>query len=288
MGFNVMSDRDLPDVLNAEQEVELCHAIEAGVVAGAALAGRMPWPRHATRAELVVLVQQGRTAWEEFILANLKMVAMLAGGAARRSQVNHEELFQEGCLGLAQALMRFDASQGVRFSTYGLPWVRNSVLTHLARRGGQSDSPVWRARQARALRRRQTELESGAGHPVSLAEAAASMGRDAAWARLITSDGQRVPLEDAHLLREAIVPSASECLEATLFERPAWLADLGSQEATVIALRYGLDDGIEREYPQVARRMGCSVSTVRRLERRALQRARTLVSVTGEALPVAA
>ena len=45
-----------------------------------------------------------------------------------------DDLFQEGCLGLAQAARRFDRERGIPFPAFALPRIHNAVATALRRR----------------------------------------------------------------------------------------------------------------------------------------------------------
>ena len=56
----------------------------------------------------------------------------------------------------------------------------------------------------------------------------------------------------------------------------AWLAELPAQERIVLEFRYGIA-GREGSWDEIALELGVSQSTVRRLEKRALNRARRLL-----------
>lgn len=274
----------LPELLTREQEVALARRVEAGVVAGAVLDQSLDLPVDAERSDLEAVRQDGEAAWQHFLLANLKLVAMLAGKSARRSHVEYDEFFQEGVEALAEALRRFDHRQGMRFSTYAYPWVRNAVLRHEVLRGGLAQTPLWRAREARRVHRIRDEMTEELGRTPNLAELAVRLGMRSARVAELLLERAPVPLDESDRSSQLRCPAADVALEGWLRERPAWLCRLGSQEREVLALRHGLDDGCERELAEVARRMGVSVSTVRRTEARALRQAR---QVLGER-PVAA
>jgi len=71
-----------------------------------------------------------------------------------------EDLFQEGCLGLIQAAIQFDASRGIPFAAYALPRIHNAVNRALQRRFScvyvppprKSARPDARFHQAAAMR----------------------------------------------------------------------------------------------------------------------------------------
>ena len=68
-------------------------------------------------------------------------------------QTDLEDLVQLGMTGLLEASSRFDASQGVEFSTYAYPWIRGAMLN-----GARQFSGLSRA-QVRAVQRMQVMSE---------------------------------------------------------------------------------------------------------------------------------
>lgn len=264
-----------PALLSAEQEVALAQQIEAGVCASAALAGDLAQVPDCTRQELVELVELGEQAWQRYIEANVRMVAQLARRAAGGGEVGVEEYFQEGVVALAQALQRFDHRQGVRFMTYALPWVRNAIGLHVARRGGQIDSPAYRSKLARQLRDERSRLEVERGHSFSDAQLAAETGRNPGWLQVILACGANARLED--VVPEPVCPGSSpeEVLEQA---EPEWFSQLTGLEAKILGLRYGFRGGSVLNQREVAERLGLSRTTVCRLEGRALERSRQILA----------
>lgn len=59
-------------------------------------------------------------ARNEMIRGNLRLVLSVIQKFQNR-QENVDDLFQVGCIGLIKAIDCFDLSQGVQFSTYGVP-----------------------------------------------------------------------------------------------------------------------------------------------------------------------
>lgn len=266
-----------PDLLTAADERELACRIEAGVLARAVLDGLAGRPAGATDEELHALADEGRAAFDRFVAANLRLVASLALRAARASGVDADELYQEGCVGLAEAVRRFDAARGLRFSTFAHPWVHNAIRACQLRRGGRSEASTWRARQAAEVRRFRAEMEAGLGRHVDVDELARALGRDRAQvAALEVADEPPVVGVDLAALPVAC-ERAERALTACETFRPEWFDRVSTMPSRVLAWRYGLDDGEDRPVEWVARRLGVSTSTVRRLERQGLAEARALL-----------
>jgi RNA polymerase sigma factor (sigma-70 family) len=64
---------------------------------------------------------------EDVIKENLPLVKSIAAKYANLG-VPLDDLIQEGMIGLYQALQKYDASKGAKFSTYATYWVKKKIL----------------------------------------------------------------------------------------------------------------------------------------------------------------
>ena len=75
-------------------------------------------------AETRALLERARggdaEARDRLISGNLRLVLSVVQKFAGRGE-SMDDLFQVGCIGLIKAVDAFDLSQGVQFSTYGVP-----------------------------------------------------------------------------------------------------------------------------------------------------------------------
>jgi RNA polymerase sigma-32 factor len=67
----------------------------------------------------------------QLVEANLRLVVKIARDSARWRRRQLEDVVQEGCLGLIEAVRRFDPGKGPRFSNYAGFWVRAFVMRYL-------------------------------------------------------------------------------------------------------------------------------------------------------------
>ena len=76
-------------------------------------------------------IKRGQRARQKMIQSNLRLVTAVAKKYATRikmnSAVSQEDLLQEGSLGLARAVEKFDPTTGYKFSTYAYWWIRQSM-----------------------------------------------------------------------------------------------------------------------------------------------------------------
>ena len=73
---------------------------------------------------------ESKEAAQTLVLSNLRLVVKIAM-EYRREWSNVMDLIQEGNLGLAQAVRRFDPDRGVRFGTFARYWIRALILQYI-------------------------------------------------------------------------------------------------------------------------------------------------------------
>ena len=69
-------------------------------------------------------------AAKQLIMSNLRLVVKIAREYHRR-RVSLMELIQEGNVGLAEAIRRYDPYRGVKFTSYAQYWIRAMILNYL-------------------------------------------------------------------------------------------------------------------------------------------------------------
>jgi RNA polymerase sigma factor (sigma-70 family) len=115
--------RRYPDRLPADAELRLARRVEAGLIAAAMLDPDDPTPQTVPTADLTALVAEGEQAKEVIITTHLSLVRRIATEAARYTSLDRADLFQEGCLALGAALMRYDHRRGA-FAPFAAKCVR--------------------------------------------------------------------------------------------------------------------------------------------------------------------
>ena len=80
---------------------------------------------------LLLQAQKGDAqARQTLIEGNLRLVLSVIQRFDKRGE-SADDLFQVGCIGLMKAIVNFDPTKGVRFSTYGVPMIAGEVRRYL-------------------------------------------------------------------------------------------------------------------------------------------------------------
>lgn len=258
-------------LLSREEAVRLAVQIEAGVLAREV---RLRGSPTATPEELAALEELGERARQRFVRANLRLVAMVARQAAARTRLPEADLFQEGCLGLMTAVMRFDHRRGHAFATYALVWIRSYVGAATARRLGALNLPASRAEQLRAARAIEIDLGQRLGRTPTAAEVADALGRPEPWTAALLAHRAPEPLDGLEVERSWSVPAPEPVVDRD--EVQLLLSRLEWPERQVLELRLGFGGDEAYSLTETARRLDVSVGRVRRLEERGLERLRAV------------
>ncbi|MCP2252559.1 RNA polymerase primary sigma factor [Prauserella aidingensis] len=241
----------------------------------------------ADRRDLEQIVRDGEAAKDHMVQANLRLV-VTAARKNRNSNLSLLDAVQEGNLGLIHAVEKFDYAKGFKFSTYAMWWIRQAIQRGNAFFSGTIRLPMHTAEQIAKLDRLQRTLEAQGRHNLSVEELAQAADMSVERVLALRQAGQStasldVPVDDdgeltlGDLVTAGSVPGVSESLEhsSMVGELNAALETLPAQEATVLALRYGLTDGDPHTVPDIARRLGLTRKRVRSLEERGLSQLRS-------------
>jgi RNA polymerase primary sigma factor len=199
-----------------------------------------------------------QTALTQLVEANLRFVVSYAK-RYRGLGVSFLDLIHQGNLGLIEAARRFDPSHNVKFITYAVWWVRESMTHVLA---DQTRAFSFPPKMFSAMYRGQ-----GGGADVSLSEpvdGGRAGGQDARQREL----GDVIPQDGVTPIEETMIR------QADLDELTAALGDLDGKEREVVRLRFGLDDDRPRTLQEIGDEMHLSRERVRQIETRAKEKLR--------------
>ncbi|WP_030673609.1 sigma-70 family RNA polymerase sigma factor [Streptomyces sp. NRRL B-1347] len=282
-------------LLDAAKEVELSQIIEAGVYAEKILAGEVE-EKSAVQAsddELRALVADGERAKDVFIRSNLRLVVAVARRYPR-SGLPLLDLIQEGNAGLVRAVEKFDYAKGFKFSTYATWWIRQAITRSIADQSRTIRLPVHLVEELGRIRRVQREFNREHGREPEAAEIATELAstpervtdvldwaRDPVSLNMAVDDQGETQFGDLLEDTSAVSPEQSVLTLLRSEELDDLIGRLDQRTASIIKMRYGIDDGRERTLTEVGKEHGLTRERIRQIEKHALLELKKLARDTG-------
>lgn len=191
---------------------------------------------------LTKLKQGDEKAKEKLILHNMRLVAHVAK-KYQNDEDELEDLISIGTIGLLKAVSTFDYNFGNRFATYAIRCIENELLMHFRKT-------------------KKIKMEVSLYEPV---------GTD--------KEGKQIHLMEVLLVDELDVESQIEIRRDIELIKKYLDKILSPKEALIIRKRYGLDGEQEQTQREIAQDMGISRSYVSRIEKKALEKLKNMLSL---------
>lgn len=191
-----------------------------------------------------------------------------------------DDLYQLGCVGFLKAIDGFDESFGTQFSTYAVPKISGEIRRFLRDDGSVKVSRSIKE-QAQKIKSVRTELEQRFGREPLLSEISAETGltpEEIAFAETATGPAeslQRETGEDGFTLEHVLTDLNGEERMIEQVSLRYAIEQLPEKEKKTIYLRYF--HGMTQE--SASRVLGVSQVQVSRLERRAVDKLRKVLTV---------
>ncbi|MBI4513519.1 MAG: RNA polymerase sigma factor RpoD/SigA [Gemmatimonadetes bacterium] len=238
-----------------------------------------------------------KSAAERLVTANLRFVISYVKKYQGRG-LNLAELVCIGNEGLLKAVKKFDPDKGVKFISYAVWWIRQTVLQALAEQTRSVRIPLNQNSNLVKLSRTETALTQRLGRTPTDREIAREMGEPVETIRALrrvasaelsldapldrtdrdsSSFGERFAATETEDIEEHVEAEARRQFLEQMFE-----SYLTERERKILVLYYGLDDGDQMTLEEIGTLLGVTRERIRQIRNRAFEKLRQ--SPDGQAL----
>jgi RNA polymerase primary sigma factor len=251
--------------------------------------GKMDLITPEEEVKLALLIKQGdQRAQEKLTKANLRFVVSVAKQYQNQG-LTLADLINEGNLGLIKAVQRFDETRGFKFISYGVWWIRQSIMQALAEQSRIVRLPLNKVGLTNRISRAYSLLEQENERTPTTEELASYLEVDAAEVSATMSVAARhvsmdSPLGDGeeNTLMDVMVNGNAESADEQITFRDSLsqeikrsLSVLSTREKEIVCYFYGIGVAEPLSLEDIGLKYCLTRERVRQIKDKAIMRLRT-------------
>ncbi len=232
------------------------------------------------KEEKILAAKGDQKSLNELVSRNLKYVVSVAN-RYKGCGISLPDLINEGNIGLIEAAKRFDPQKGVKFITYAVWWIRQSILHALAEQAGSVRLPIKQAGLLHkvsakyrelflSLRREPTTEDVANSLKISPEDVEAVMRVYRFHLSLDTPLKENDDTSYLDMLTSSTEHPVDEDILFSSFKKEidGLLSELNPREKKVLKMRFGFR-GEPMTLEEIGKKVGLSRERVRQIEKRA-------------------
>ena len=241
------------DMINPETEIELAKRIKAGDI----------------------------KAQDQLVKANLRFVISVAKQYVGRG-LDVEDLVSEGNLGLIKAAQKFDETRGIKFISFAVWWIRQSILQSLADNSRQVRLPLNQINALNKIKSAENDLEQQLQRKATASELAEYLNIEEDKINLSITSSQKISSMDTPFGDDSDFTLAdtfqssdfadTEIIQSDISEKiKGALSNLTERERFIIINLFGIGVN-EMTLGEVANKLDLTSERVRQIKNGALKK----------------